>query len=93
MEKIISEDALRRSLSRMSAEQSQAWLGAQLLSSVQGSLSTPWILDIDTTIKTHTNGLSLPSFLAPIQMTTRHAPRLKTGNSLQIAALFDGSSA
>jgi hypothetical protein len=52
MEKIISEDALRRSLSRMSAEQSQVWLGTQLLSSVQGALSTAWILDIDTTIKT-----------------------------------------
>ena len=51
MEKIISEDALRRSLSRMNAEQSQAWLAPQLLSSVQAALSTPWILDIDTTIK------------------------------------------
>jgi len=51
MEKIISEDALRRSLSRMSAEQSQAWLAPQLMGSVQAALSTPWILDIDTTIK------------------------------------------
>jgi len=50
MDKIISEDALRRSLSRMSEEQSQAWLVPQLLSSVQAALSTPWILDIDTTI-------------------------------------------
>ena len=30
MEKIISEDALRRSLSRMKVEQSQAWLAPQL---------------------------------------------------------------
>jgi hypothetical protein len=52
MEKIISEDALRRSLSRMKAEQSQAWFAPQLLGSVQAALSTPWILDIDTTIKT-----------------------------------------
>ena len=51
MDKIISEDALRRSLARMSAEQSQAWLAPQLLSSVQAALNTPWILDIDTTIK------------------------------------------
>jgi hypothetical protein len=51
MKKIISEDALRRSLSRMSAEQSQAWLAPQLMGSVQAALSTPWILDIDTTIK------------------------------------------
>ena len=51
MNKIISEDALRRALSRMSAEQSNAWLMPQLLGSVQAALSTPWILDIDTTIK------------------------------------------
>ncbi|MFZ3141275.1 transposase [Polaromonas sp.] len=51
MEKIISEDALRRALARMRAEQSQAWLVPQLLGSVQAALSTPWILDIDTTIK------------------------------------------
>ncbi|UUZ66169.1 transposase (plasmid) [Polaromonas sp. P1-6] len=35
----------------MSAQQSQAWLVPQLLGSVQAALSTPWILDIDTTIK------------------------------------------
>jgi hypothetical protein len=52
MSKIVSEDALRRALARMSAEQSQNWLRPQLLSSVQAALSTPWILDIDTTIKT-----------------------------------------
>ena len=51
MNKIISEDALRRALSRMSAEQSSTWLVPQLMASVQGALSTPWILDIDTTIK------------------------------------------
>lgn len=44
-------DALRRALARMSQEQSQAWLPPQLLGSVQAALSTPWILDIDTTIK------------------------------------------
>jgi len=52
MSKIISEDALRRALARMSAEESQNWLRPQLLTSVQGALDTPWILDIDTTIKT-----------------------------------------
>ena len=51
MNKIISEDALRRALSRMSAEQSSTWLVPHLLASVQGALCTPWILDIDTTIK------------------------------------------
>lgn len=51
MKKIISEDALRRSLARMSAQQSATWLEPQLLRSVQPALNTPWILDIDTTIK------------------------------------------
>jgi hypothetical protein len=51
MQKIISEDALRRSLLRMSTEQSQAWLAPQLMGCVQAALSTPWILDVDTTIK------------------------------------------
>lgn len=52
MTKIVSEDSLRRALARMSAEQSQNWLRPQLLSSVQGALDRPWILDIDTTVKT-----------------------------------------
>jgi hypothetical protein len=52
MSKIVSEDALRRSLARMSAEQSQNWLRPQLLASVDAALNTPWILDIDATIKT-----------------------------------------
>lgn len=51
MNKIISEDALRRALARLSAQQSQDWLRPQLLSSVQAALHTNWILDIDTTIK------------------------------------------
>jgi len=51
MNKIISEDSLRRSLARMSAEESAGWLVPQLLNSVQPALTTPWILDIDTTIK------------------------------------------
>ena len=52
MSKIVSEDTLRRALARMSADASQDWLRPQLLSSVQAALDTPWILDIDTTIKT-----------------------------------------
>jgi hypothetical protein len=51
MENIVSEDALRRALARMSGEESQAWLQPQLLDSVGEALKTPWILDIDTTIK------------------------------------------
>ncbi len=52
MSKIVSEDALRRALARMSVDESQKWLRPQLLSSVRAALDTPWILDIDTTVKT-----------------------------------------
>ena len=51
MKKIVSEDAMRRALSRMDAQQSQDWLCPHLLNSVQAASHTPWILDIDTTIK------------------------------------------
>ncbi len=52
MEKIVSEDALRRALARMSAEESENWLTPHLQNSVLPALNKPWILDIDTTIKT-----------------------------------------
>ena len=52
MSKIVSEDALRRALARLSADESRNWLQPHLLSSVHAALNTPWILDIDTTIKT-----------------------------------------
>jgi hypothetical protein len=52
MDKIISEDTLRRALARMSGDESRDWLRPQLLASVQAALDTPWILDIDTTVKT-----------------------------------------
>lgn len=52
MSKIVSEDALRRALARMSEDESRDWLRPQLLSSAEAALNAPWILDIDTTIKT-----------------------------------------
>ena len=51
MNKIISEDALRRALARLSAQQSQDWLRPQLLASVQAALNTDWILDIDNLVR------------------------------------------
>ena len=51
MSKVISEDALRRALARMDEAASSKWLCPHLLSSVRPALDTPWILDIDTTIK------------------------------------------
>jgi hypothetical protein len=52
MSKIVSEDALRRALGRISEDESRDWLRPQLLCSVEAALNAPWILDIDTTIKT-----------------------------------------
>lgn len=51
MDKIISEDALRRALTCLSAAEGQTWLATHLLDSARTALNTPWILDIDTTIK------------------------------------------
>lgn len=51
MDKIISEDALRRALTRLSDPAAQDWLQSHLRASTQAALSTDWILDIDTTIK------------------------------------------
>ena len=52
MNKIISEDAMRRGLARIATPASETWLKSHLLRSVSAALDTPWILDIDTTIKT-----------------------------------------
>lgn len=51
MDKIISEDALRRAITCLSDTGGQSWLRSHLMGSVQAALATPWILDIDTTIK------------------------------------------
>ena len=52
MRKIISEDAMRRGLARIEAATGEVWLKSHLMRSVSAALNTPWILDIDTTIKT-----------------------------------------
>ena len=51
MNKVISEDALRRALSAMDEAESVTWLDRHLGESVAPLLDAPWILDIDTTIK------------------------------------------
>ena len=51
MKRVVSEDALRRALSRMAAADADVWLQAHLLRSVRPALTTPWVLDVDTTIK------------------------------------------
>lgn len=51
MNKVISEDALRRALSAIPEAEGVAWLDQHLSDSVAPLLDAPWILDIDTTVK------------------------------------------
>ncbi|SMH67335.1 transposase (fragment) [Acidithiobacillus ferrivorans] len=52
MSKIVSEDALRRALGKIPEAEGTEWMRKHLFKSVAASCHTPWILDIDTTIKT-----------------------------------------
>lgn len=51
MNKVISEDALRRALAAIPEAEGVAWLDSHLSESVTPLLDAPWILDIDTTVK------------------------------------------
>jgi hypothetical protein len=51
MNKVISEDALRRALSATPEVEGIAWLDRHLDESVAPLLDAPWILDIDTAVK------------------------------------------
>jgi hypothetical protein len=51
MNKVISEDALRRALVAIAEPEGVAWLDGHLRESTAPLLDAPWILDIDTTIK------------------------------------------
>ena len=51
MKRIVSEDAIRRHLSKIDESQGIAWLRRHLDDVVRPLLREPWILDVDTTIK------------------------------------------
>lgn len=51
MNKVISEDAMRRALTAIPEEAGITWLDHHLNESVALLLEAPWILDIDTTVK------------------------------------------
>ena len=51
MNKVISEDALRRALAAIPEGAGIEWLDAHLNESVARLLDAPWILDIDTSVK------------------------------------------
>ena len=51
MNKVVSDDALRRALERIDEASSTAWMRPAVMHSVREALSKPWVLDIDTSIK------------------------------------------
>lgn len=51
MNKVVSEDALRRAMERIDEAASAAWMRPALMHSVREALDRPWVLDIDASIK------------------------------------------
>lgn len=51
MQRVISEDALSRTLERIDPTAISAWLRPALMGSVREALDRPWVLDIDASIK------------------------------------------
>ena len=51
MSKIVSDDSARRALCKIDETESRAWLETHLQASYLPLLETPWILDLDATIK------------------------------------------
>lgn len=49
--KLVAEDAARRALARINEALGVAWLDRHLAKTTQPLLTTPWILDLDTTVK------------------------------------------
>ena len=77
MNKVVSEDSVRRSLQQMDEVEGVHWLQDSNYDVYAPLLSEPWILDADATIKTlygHQEGAG--SRLQPAQ--TRVAPRIAT---------------
>jgi len=51
MNKIVSEDSVRRALIKMPELESKEWLMTELKNCYSEILNIPWILDVDTTVK------------------------------------------
>jgi hypothetical protein len=51
MKKIVSEDSVRRALIKMPEQESKRWLMNALKNCYAEILTIPWILDVDTTVK------------------------------------------
>jgi hypothetical protein len=62
MRRVISEDAMRRALSRRDEQQSRQWLRPALMQCVRDVLDQPWVWDRDASIKAlfgHQEGATL----------------------------------
>jgi len=51
MDKIVSEDSLRRSLSKIQEEPGVIWLQKHFKKRYEPLLFEPWVMDVDTTVK------------------------------------------
>lgn len=51
MSKVASEDSVRRALTALEEQASQAWMKKHLKASYEPLLQEPWVLDMDTTVK------------------------------------------
>jgi hypothetical protein len=51
MDKVMSEDSVRRALAALDPEEAETWAKAHLRRCWEPLLDEPWILDIDTTVK------------------------------------------
>lgn len=51
MNKVVSEDTVRRALKRIDPAEGIDWLEKHLVESIAPALVLPWILDVDTTVK------------------------------------------
>jgi hypothetical protein len=51
VEQLVSEDGARRALARMDESSGVAWLERHLAKTTRPLLATPWILDLDATVK------------------------------------------
>jgi hypothetical protein len=52
LEHIVSEDVVRAAMKRLDGQGGLSWIGAHLRQSIAPALGLPWILDVDTTVKT-----------------------------------------
>ena len=79
MERVVSEDAVRRALKKMPETDAEVWLRRHLDETTLPLLGVPWILDVDTTVKPlfgHQEGAGYTAQAGP---TVAHAAHLLGG--------------